>query len=100
MYLLKHKELYLIFKHFYTLEEITQIFYMSLGSNPLFVELVLDNYLKVKTTKELATLLGFGIKTFEKIFKENFDEAPYKWIQERKAMQIQQKLMNPNIPLK
>lgn len=100
MYLLKHKELYLVFKHFYTHEEITQIFYMSLGSDPLFVEMVLDNYLKVKTANELASLLGYGVKTFEKLFKENFDETPYKWMQERKARQIYQKLMNPNIPLK
>lgn len=100
MYLLKHKELYLVFKHFYTHEEITQVFYMSLGNNPLFVELVLDNYLKVKTAKELAHLLGFGVRSFEKLFKENFDETPYKWMIERKAKQIHQRLMNPNIPLK
>lgn len=100
MYILKHKELYLIFKHFYTHEEITQIFYLTLGNNPLFSELVLDNYLKVKTVKELADLLGYGIKTFVKLFKENFDESPYQWIQKRKALQIQQKLMNPHIPLK
>ncbi len=100
MYLLKHKEIYLVLKHFYTYEEITQIFYMSLGSNPLFVELVLDNYLKVKTAKELANLLGYGNKTFEKLFKENFDNTPYQWMQDRKAKQIQQRLMNPSIPLK
>ena len=86
MYILKHKELYLMFKHFYTYEEIIQIFYLILGSNPLFNERVLDNYLKVKTVKELAGLLGYGIKTFEKLFRENFDESPYKWMQKRKAL--------------
>lgn len=70
MYILKHKELYLMFKHFYTYEEIVQIFYLTLGSNPLFNERVLDNYLKVKTVKELAGLLGYGIKTFEKLLGE------------------------------
>ena len=83
-----------MFKHFYTYEEIIQIFYLILGSNPLFNERVLDNYLKVKTVKELAGLLGYGIKTFEKLFRENFDESPYKWMQKRKALQIQQRLMN------
>ena len=61
---------------------------------------MLDNYLKVKTVKELAGLLGYGIKTFEKLFRENFDESPYKWMQKRKALQIQQRLMNPAISLK
>ena len=100
MYLLKQKEMYLVFKHFYTHEEVTQLFYTSLGSDPLFAEQVLENYLKVKTSKELACLMGYSIRTFEKLFRENFDETPYKWMQNRKAKQIQQKLMNPNIPLK
>ena len=100
MYLLKYKELYLIFKHYYTYEEIVQIFYLSLKKDQLFSDQVLDNYLKIKTVKELANLLGYGIKTFEKLFKENFDDSPYQWIQKRKALHIQQKLMNPNIPLK
>lgn len=100
MYQLKHKELYLIFKHCYSLDEIVQIFYLSLNNDPFFCDLVLDNYLKVKTVKELANLLGYGLKTFEKLFKENFDAPPYQWIQKRKALQIHQRLMNPSISFK
>lgn len=100
MYLLKYKELYLIFKHYYTCEEIIQIFYLSLKNDPFFSDQVLDNFLKVKTVKELANLLGYGIKTFEKLFKENFDDSPYQWMQKRKALLIQQKLTNPGISLK
>ena len=100
MYLLKYKELYLIFKHYYSYEEIVQIFYLSLKNDPFFSDQVLDNFLKVKTVKELASLLGYGIKTFEKLFKENFDDSPYQWMQKRKALLIQQKLMNPGISLK
>ena len=90
----------LVFKHFYTQEEIAQIFYMSLGNSPLFVEKILGNYSKVKTSKELAHLLGYSMRQFEKLFKENFDETPYKWMQDRKVKQILQKLMDPDIPLK
>lgn len=100
LYLLKYKEMQLLFKHCYTQEEIAQIFYMSLGNSPLFVEMILDNYSKVKTSKELAHLLGYSMRQFEKLFKENFDDTPYKWMQERKAKQILQKLMDPDIPLK
>lgn len=100
MYLLKYKELYLVFKHYYTHEEIVQIFYLSLRNDPLFSDQVLDNYLKVKTVKELANLLGYGIKTFEKLFKENFDDSPYQWMQKHKALHIQQRLMNPSISFK
>ncbi|MCS2597991.1 AraC family transcriptional regulator [Bacteroides fragilis] len=100
LYLLKYKEMQLLFKHFYTQEEIAQIFYMSLGNSPLFVEIILGNYSKVKTSKELAHLLGYSMRQFEKLFKENFDETPYKWMQERKVKQILQKLKDPDIPLK
>lgn len=100
MYLLKYKELCLIFKHCYTFEEIVQIFYLSLKNDTFFCDLVLENYLKVKTVKELANLLGYGIKTFEKLFKENFDTPPYQWMQKRRALQIHQKLMNPSLSLK
>lgn len=100
MYLLKYKELYLIFKHYYTYEEIVQVFYLSLKNDPFFSDQVLENYQKVKTVKELANLLGYGIKTFEKLFKENFDDSPYQWMQKRKALHILQKLMNPGISLK
>lgn len=100
MYLLKYKELYLIFKHYYTHEEIVQVFYLSLKNDPFFSDQVLENYQKVKTVKELANLLGYGIKTFEKLFKENFDDSPYQWMQKRKALHILQKLMNPGISLK
>ena len=100
LYLLKYKEMQLLFKYFYTQEEIAQIFYMSLGNSPLFVEMILGNYSKVKTSKELAHLLGYSMRQFEKLFKENFDETPYKWMQNRKAKQILQKLMDPDIPLK
>lgn len=100
IFLLKQRELYLMFKHYYSMEEIVQIFYFSLGSDPSFTDRVLDNYPKVKTAKELADLLGYSVKTFEKLFKANFNETPYKWMQERRTAQIRQKLMNRNIPLK
>lgn len=100
LYILKYKEMYLIFKHFYTYEEIIQIFYLSLGNSPLFVDQVLDNYLKVKSSKELAHLLGYSVRSFEKLFKENFNETPYKWMQDRKVNQILQKLKDPAISLK
>ena len=100
LYLLKYEEMQLLFKHFYTQEEIIQIFYVSLGNSPLFIEMVLGNYSKVKTSKELARLLGYSMRQFEKLFKENFDETPYKWMQDHKVKRILQKLKDPDIPLK
>lgn len=100
LYMLKYEELYFLFKYCYTSEEVAQIFYPGLKNNLLFNDQVMNNYLQVKTVKELAELLGYSVKTFDKIFKETFDDAPYRWMQKRKALHIRQVLRDPDISLK
>ena len=100
IYLIKAQEIYLIFKHFYTDEERIPVFYPFIGQNPIFAEAVMTNYTLVKTAEELASRLGYGIKTFRELFKINFGETPYKWMQQQIAHQVKGKLMKKEIPLK
>lgn len=100
IYLMKAQEIYLIFKHFYTDEERIPVFYPFIGQNPIFAEAVMTNYTLVKTAEELAERLGYGIKTFRDLFKINFGETPYKWMQQQIAHQIEVKLVKKEIPLK
>lgn len=100
IYQIKAQEIYLIFKHFYTDEERIPVFYPFIGQNPIFAEAVMANYTLVKTAEELADRLGYGIKTFRNLFKINFGETPYKWMQQQMAHQIKGKLMKKEIPLK
>jgi transcriptional regulator, AraC family len=100
IYIVKAQEIYLIFKHFYTDSERIQAFFPFIGQNPIFSESVISNYMYAKTAEELATRLGYGIKTFRELFKENFGETPYKWMQEQKAVQLKSKLMKKEISLK
>lgn len=100
IYLIKAQEIYLIFKHFYTNEERIQVFYPFIGQNPIFAEAVVTNYMLVKTAEELAIRLGYGIKTFRELFKINFGNTPYKWMQQQIAHQVKGKLMKKEIPLK
>lgn len=100
LYTLKYEELYLLFRYYYTATEVAQLFYLGLKNNLLFSDRVLNSYLHVKTVRELAELLGYSVKTFEKMFRETFDDSPYHWMQKRKALHIRQKLMDPGISLK
>lgn len=100
IYVVKSQEIYLIFKYFYSSEERIQIFYPFIGQNPIFAEAVVTNYMLVKTAEELASRLGYGIKTFRKLFKLNFGKTPYQWMQQQLALQIKGKLMRKEIPLK
>ncbi len=100
IYMVKAQEIYLIFKHFYTENERIQAFEPFIGQNPIFSESVISNYMYAKTAEELAARLGYGIKTFRELFKENFGETPYKWMQEQKAVQLKSRLMKKEISLK
>lgn len=100
IYLVKSQEIYLIFKHFYTDDERIQVYYPYIGQDPNFSESVLSNYMYAKTAEELAARLGYGIKTFRELFKENFGETPYKWMQEQTAQQLKGRLMKKEIPFK
>ena len=100
IYVVKSQEIFLIFKHFYTDEERIQVYYPFIGTQPVFAEAVMNNYMKAKTAEELAARLGYGIKTFRRLFKENFGITPYKWMQEQTAIQIKGKLIKKEIPLK
>ncbi|RHE93492.1 AraC family transcriptional regulator [Bacteroides intestinalis] len=100
IYLVKSQEIYLIFKHFYTDEERIQVYYPFIGQDPNFSESVMSNYMYAKTAEELAARLGYGIKTFRELFKENFGETPYKWMQKQMAQQLKSRLMKKEIPFK
>ncbi len=97
---IKQKELFLIFKRFYTDEEKIQLFYHALGRDPSFTEAVLSHYMKVRTAQELASMLGYSSKTFEKLFKQCFGTTPYRWMQQHTASRIKGRLLDPSIPLK
>lgn len=100
IYIVKAQEIFLILKHFYTDEERIRFNYPFIGYNPDFTESVITNYMHTKTAEELAACLGYGIKTFRKLFKDNFGITPYKWMQQQMALQIRSRLMKKEIPLK
>jgi AraC-like DNA-binding protein len=96
---IKHKELFFILRFFYTKKELANLFSPIISNNLNFKSVVLGNYLKVNSIKELAQICNHSTSTFNRLFKKNFNESPYTWLQNQKLKYITGKLSDRNIPL-
>lgn len=100
LFLNKINELFILFRAYYSMEEIAMLFYPLLGKNMEFKNMVTDNYPLVKNASEYAELCGFSLVVFQRKFKDVFGETVYQWMQRQKAEQIKHKLMTTDISLK
>jgi len=95
---IKQKELFFILRYFYTKEEIAGLFAPIVSKNLDFKNIVLENYLKASSIKELAQICNFSLSSFNRAFKKNFNENPYLWLQNQKIKYIAGRLSDKNIP--
>lgn len=100
LFVQKIKELFILFRAYYSFEEIAMLFYPLLGKNMEFKRMVTDNYSRVKNAREYAELCGYSLGVFQRKFKNVFGETVYQWMQKQKAEQIKHKLMTTDISLK
>lgn len=70
------------------IKELLNFFYPLLTKDTHFSDIILRNYNKVKTVKDLADLTHYSISGFEKRFKRVFGISPYKWLKKQKAKNI------------
>lgn len=96
---LKHKELIWVFTRYYNIEELRAFFHPMIDEQIPFKSLVMTNYRKANNTEELAELCGYGIHTFRRIFKNEFDIPVYRWLIQKRAEHIKYRLSMPYIPL-
>lgn len=97
---LKMRELFILLRAYYNIEELAMFFYPLLGKNIEFKRMVTDNYLRVKNASEYAELCGYSLGVFQRKFKDVFGETVYQWMQRQKAEQIKHYLMTTDINLK
>ena len=64
-----------------------------------FRNLVLTHYRKANNTEELAELCGYGIHTFRRVFKKEFDIPVYQWLIKKRAENIRYRLSQSFVPL-
>jgi len=82
---MKIKELFYLFRGFYTKEELYMFFYPILSNDLTFSDFVYRNHSKVKTVTELAELANYSRSGFVKRFKKVFGVSAYQWMREQKA---------------
>ena len=96
---IKQKELFYILRYFYEKNEIAGLFAPIISEDIDFKNMVLANYLNANSVKELAQKCNYSLSSFNRIFKKNFKENPYLWLQNQKIKYIARKLSDKNIPL-
>lgn len=96
----KAEELMLLLRAYYTKEDLAQFFRPVLMNSNRFTNFVLQNYRRVKTVKELASLYACSLSNFDKKFRKAFGMAPYQWIQERRVNLIYHELYVSDKPIK
>lgn len=93
---IKQQEMFLIFKWFYTREELARLFYPMIGKSMNFKALVLENYLKVANVEELAKLSNMGRSNFDARFRKEFGMPARQWVLKQKANHIRYHLAEPS----
>ena len=96
----KIQEMFVIFKFFYTPQIQLRTFYNLFDRNQSFASLVRNNAPRVKTVEELADICGFSIQHFNNMFKQEFNDTPYSWMQKQRIVEIERLLTETNVPLK
>jgi AraC-like DNA-binding protein len=85
---IKHIELSVILRSFYTKKEVASIFHPIAGKAIDFRVEVMRNYRKVAHVDDLASLFGLEKRTFGRQFKNEFGMSPYQWILNQKAKHV------------
>ena len=97
---LKHKELIQLFRYSYHYSELHFFFYSLERYELPFREKVIQYYLKAYNAKELASLCGYGLSTFQRLFYKEFGKTVYRWMLEQKASHILYMLQHSDISFK
>lgn len=85
---IKEQEFMLLMNRYYTKQELLNLMAPALQSMNRFRMFVQHNYYKVKTVEELALLGGYGAVSFRRLFKEEYGESAYRWMNRQKQEHI------------
>lgn len=96
MHKAKESELSVVFRIYYSTEELSSFFLPHVASTHEFESFVMNNYHKMKGVKEFVDLSGMSVASFNKQFKEHFRETPYQWLIKQRAKHIYYDLASTN----
>ncbi|MDR1402825.1 MAG: AraC family transcriptional regulator [Tannerellaceae bacterium] len=97
LHAMKQKEMFLVFRAFYTKEEMARFLSPILGGNMDFKAFVLQHYQSVKNVEELANMSKMSVRSFNRKFNQFFGDSPYSWMLKQKSRQIKIKLSSDRV---
>ncbi len=96
---MKQQEMFLVFRWFYTKEQLAELFYPLVGGSLDFKSLIVENYANVANVEELAGLAHMSRSTFDETFKREFGMPAGKWLAQRKAQNVLHRMAEPGATL-
>lgn len=94
---IKRDELFLYLRAGYTKEELALFFYPVLGQNLEFKDFVLMNSRKIFDVKNFALQANMSLSTFNRRFKETFNETAKNWLLLRKQEFVKRDIALSNL---
>lgn len=85
---IKREELFMYLRAGYTREELAMFFSPVVGTNIDFKDFVLTHYKQIFDVKEFAEKANMSQSTFNRRFKETFNDTALKWLLARKSESI------------
>lgn len=96
---IKEQELMLLVNLYYPRQELVEFITPTIYRMNRFRMFVQNNYYKVKSVEELALLGGYGTVTFRRLFKEEYGEPAYRWMNKQKKEHILYDLKYRNLSI-
>lgn len=96
----KMKELFFLFRAYYTKEQLADFFSPLMSKNSQFMNLMYRNYRKVKNVQQLVDISMYSSSGFKKQFNKVFGTSASEWLSEQKAALIFQDLNDSSLSIK
>lgn len=97
---IKHNELFFCLRYFYTGHELARLFYPMLSGSMTFQSLILDNYTRVKSVKELIGLSNMSNSAFYDKFRRTFGVSAKQWLTRKRMEKMAYKASEPEMTVK
>ena len=91
---IKTKEMFFLFRVYYTKEALRDFFFLILSEDTAFSEHIRLHWKEFESIREMAKSMRLSHKQFSKRFVTIFGETPQKWIMEAKAQNIYNEIMH------
>lgn len=91
--------IFIIIRAFYSKNELRAFFNTLLTKNMEFKSYILENCDNIDNNKVIAEKLNMSLSTFNRKFRESFNESPHKWLTRIKAEKIYKELVSTDSSL-